>query len=174
MPPRGSALGALAVITTAAWLTVGVSPCINDAELMMSMDRTRDPHSLNECRERPRSSWKVMDDVAELTGRSNQKNEEEQLLLLGIVVSITCIRGWGGTGWKGGRLASLAMVGLALWRSQLTCLAQAIEAMTILDVVELDGNVGREANSAVRGTLSRVHLAVRSFRPSPNGLDTQN
>lgn len=60
---------------------------------------------------------------------------------------------------------------LGLADEPVDCLAGAVEAKTVLDVVELDGGVGREADAAVPGALGRVHLAVAILPPCPRAED---
>ena len=57
--------------------------------------------------------------------------------------------------------------GLGLVDEPVDGLAGAVVAEAVLDVVELDGRVGGEADAAVSGALGRAHLAVPVLAAAP-------
>lgn len=74
-----------------------------------------------------------------------------------------------GSGMPSWELSELVDGGFGLLDEPIDGLAGAVVAEAVLDVVELDGSVGGEANAAVSGAFGGAHLAVAVF--SAGGAD---
>lgn len=73
--------------------------------------------------------------------------------------------GGGGARVPGGKLGQLVDGSLGVFDEPVDGLAGTVVAEAVLDVVELDGGVGGEADAAVSGALGSAHFAVAVLAP---------